>query len=97
MSEQNTKTATKSFLNSIYKNVKMGGDAIIDLMPKVSDEKLREFKISVLPEHGTVIFDDDGSFYYFPEKGYEGEVRFTFVYNEYLSWSEDCVVTVTVQ
>ena len=42
MSEQNVKTATKSFLNSLYKNVKMGADSIIDLMPKVTHEKLRE-------------------------------------------------------
>lgn len=42
MSEQNTKTATKSFLDSLYKNVKMGADSIIDLMPKVSSEKMRE-------------------------------------------------------
>ena len=42
MSEQNNKTSTKSFLNSLYKNVKMGADAIIDLMPKVANEKMRE-------------------------------------------------------
>ena len=36
MSEQNTITATKSFLDELYKNVKMGADSIIDLMPKVS-------------------------------------------------------------
>ena len=60
-------------------------------------EKLREFKISVLPEHGTVIFDDDGSFYYFPEKDYEGEIRFSFVYNEYLSWSEDCEIVINLK
>lgn len=42
MSEQSNKTATKSFLNSLYKDVKMGADSIIDLMPKVTDEKMRE-------------------------------------------------------
>ena len=42
MSEQNGNTATKSFLISLYKNVKMGADSIIDLMPKVSNEKMRE-------------------------------------------------------
>ena len=60
-------------------------------------EKLREFKVSTLPEHGTVIFDDDGSFYYFPEKDYEGEVRFSFVYNEYLSWSEECEIVINLK
>ena len=42
MSEQSSKTATKSFLDSLYKNVKMGADSIIDLMPKVSDQKMKE-------------------------------------------------------
>ena len=50
MSEQNTITATKSFLDELYKNVKMGADSIIDLMPKVSDRGLREEMTSEL-EH----------------------------------------------
>ncbi len=60
------------------------------------EEKLREFKISALPEHGTVTFDADGNFYYFPEKDYKGEIRFSFVYNEYLSWSEPSEVVITL-
>ncbi len=50
MSEQNTNIATKQFLDSLYKNVKMGADSIIDLLPKVSDEKMREEMTSEL-EH----------------------------------------------
>ena len=42
MSEQNGKEITKRFLDALYKNVKMGADAIIDLMPKVSDNNMRE-------------------------------------------------------
>lgn len=42
MSEQVNNAVTKKFLDSLYKNVKMGADAIIDLMPKVSDTKMRE-------------------------------------------------------
>lgn len=41
MSEQNTMSVTKDFLDSLYKNVKMGADSIIDLMPKVKDDELR--------------------------------------------------------
>lgn len=41
MSEQNTMSVTKDFLDSLYKNVKMGADSIIDLMPKVKDDGLR--------------------------------------------------------
>ena len=42
MSEQNAISQTKGFLDELYKNVKMGADSIIDLMPKVSDKRLRE-------------------------------------------------------
>ena len=41
MSDQNTNTVTKEFLDHLYKNVKMGGDSIIDLMPKVKDDAMR--------------------------------------------------------
>lgn len=41
MSENNSNAITKSFLDSLYKNVKMGADSIIDLMPKVKDESLK--------------------------------------------------------
>jgi hypothetical protein len=50
MSEQNTKDSTKEFLDTLYKNVKMGADAIIDLMPKVKDEGMRTEMTSEL-EH----------------------------------------------
>lgn len=41
MSEQNSKKVTKEFLDSLYKNVKMGADSIIDLMPKVKSKEMR--------------------------------------------------------
>ena len=34
-------TATADLLNAIYKNVKMASDALLNLMPKVKDEKLK--------------------------------------------------------
>ena len=42
MSQQDNKAVTKKFLDSLYKNVKMGADSIIDLMPKVNDDKMRK-------------------------------------------------------
>ena len=36
-----TKNSTADLLDRMYKNVKMGSDSIINLMPKVSDEALR--------------------------------------------------------
>ncbi len=47
MSEQNT----KEFLDLLYKNVKMGADSIIDLMPKVKDQELRREMTSELERY----------------------------------------------
>lgn len=51
MSEQNTKNVTKSFLDSLYKNVKMGADSIIDLLPKVQDSGMREEMTAELEQY----------------------------------------------
>ena len=50
MSEQNSVTETKKFLDLLYKNVKMGADSIIDLISKVTNKELREEMTSEL-EH----------------------------------------------
>ena len=39
--EKETNTATLNLLEAIYKNVRMGADSIIDIMPKVSDDSMR--------------------------------------------------------
>ena len=51
MSEQNAKNVTREFLDSLYKNVKMGADSIIDLMPKVKDQELRREMTSELEQY----------------------------------------------
>ncbi|MBE6592521.1 MAG: hypothetical protein E7642_00835 [Ruminococcaceae bacterium] len=66
MSEQNTASATKQFLDSLYKNVKMGADSIIDLMPKVKDDGLRAEMTAELEKYESfakeireILFDND--------------------------------------
>lgn len=59
--------------------------------------KLRMLAIDEMPEHGTVTLCEDGSFTFYPEKGFTGEVTFTYTYSEYLGWSDPCEVTITVQ
>lgn len=51
MSEQAANQVTKNFLNSLYKNVKMGANSIIDLLPKVSDQKMRDEMTSQLESY----------------------------------------------
>ena len=57
----------------------------------------REFRIESMPENGTVSMNGDGTFTFYPEKDFTGEVKFSFAYNEFLGWSEPCEVTVTVK
>ncbi len=62
-----------------------------------SSDVPRQFQINVLPEHGTVTPNGDGTFTFYPEKDYTGEVTFSFAYNEYLGWSDPCEVTINVK
>ena len=62
-----------------------------------TNDNLRMLSIDEMPEHGTVTLNADGSFTYYPEKGFTGEVTFTYIYSEYLGWSDPCEVTITVQ
>ena len=50
-SQSNSNMATKKLLDALYKNVKMGSDSIIDLMPKVSDQNMRDELTSELEEY----------------------------------------------
>lgn len=60
-------------------------------------DMLREFAINEMPEHGTVTINNDGTFTFYPEKDFTGEVSFSFVYSEYLGWSEPCEVVINVK
>ena len=62
-----------------------------------SNDYLRELSINVFPDHGSLTVNNDGSFTYYPETGFTGEVTFSFVYSEYLGWSDPCEVTITVE
>ena len=44
----NTENATKEFLGSIYKNMKMGADSIVNISSKVKEGELRDELISEL-------------------------------------------------
>lgn len=52
MKEQNkSNIATKKLLEDLYKNVQMGSDSIIDLMPKVGDENMKNELTSELEQY----------------------------------------------
>ena len=72
-------------------------DTPIDGKFTFTEDLTREFALSVAPERGTVTVHNDGSFTYYPEKGFTGEVKFSIVYRENFGWSDNCEVTVTVK
>ena len=50
--KKETNAATLSLLEAMYKNVRMGADSILDIMPKVANEKLRAELTSELERYG---------------------------------------------
>ncbi len=64
---------------------------------QLPEDKMCELEIVSMPENGTVVIANDGSFTFYPAKDFKGETSFEFRYTELLSWSENCTVTVTVK
>ncbi|PKM62455.1 MAG: hypothetical protein CVU97_05210 [Firmicutes bacterium HGW-Firmicutes-21] len=60
-------------------------------------DELTLVKVSVSAQNGTVSVNTDGSFRYYPNKGFTGTDTFTFSISNYLDWSEDTKVTITVK
>ena len=68
MNTTQEKTATKEFLGDLYKNIKMGADSIVNIMPKVEDGALRQELTAQLnryeefaKEIGGMIYDEGGT------------------------------------
>ncbi len=68
---------------------------VIDLGLK--DDVLYDFELVTVADHGSVTLNGDGTITYYPETGYTGKVNFSFVYSEYVGWSDVCDVTITVK
>lgn len=68
---------------------------LIKTLNKNNDET-NIYRISVSPEHGSLCMADDGTFVYYPNGDFKGTDTFTYQYSNYLGWSEECTVTVTV-
>lgn len=60
-----------------------------------SDVK-KEYKLAFSPDHGTVTIAEDGTYVYYPNKGFSGTDTFTYRVGNHLGWSDECTVTVTV-
>lgn len=60
------------------------------------DGVMRKLRVEVAADHGSVSVNDNGTFDYYPEKDYTGEVKFSFSYSEYLDWSEPMEVVISV-
>ncbi|HBR32256.1 MAG TPA: hypothetical protein DD733_09265, partial [Clostridiales bacterium] len=59
--------------------------------------ELTKVKLSVSASNGIVAINSDGTFRYYPDKGFTGTDTFTFKISNGLDWSEDTLVTVNVQ
>lgn len=60
-------------------------------------EKNVKYTVSISPAHGTVTINADGTFVYYPDKGFTGTDTFSYCISEQLGYSAPCEVTVTVE
>ncbi len=58
---------------------------------------MSNYKVALSPAHGTVTAEPDGSFTYYPDKGFTGTDSFEYQYTEGLDYSESCKVVITVK
>lgn len=58
--------------------------------------ELANYSLAISAQHGSVTLCGDGTFLYFPEKGFTGKDTFFYTYNEYLGESANCAVEITV-
>ena len=59
--------------------------------------KLCKIKLNSQPDNAYVIADEEGNLFLFPQKDFKGEIKFGIAYSEYLNWSEETIITVTVE
>ena len=55
-----------------------------------------KYRMVKSPEHGTVAVSEDGTFCYYPDKGYTGMDSFEYVFNAYLGDSVPCTCKVEI-
>ncbi len=91
----------------IKKNLKLTPDKLGDITIDAQADTYYEGKlfetdettlaqVSLAARNGTVTVNADGTFRYYPNKGFKGTDTFTFKISKYLDWSEDIKVTVNV-
>ena len=91
----------------IKKNLKLNPDKLDDITVNAKADTYYEGKlfdadettlarVSLSAQNGTVTVNEDGTFRYYPNKGFKGTDTFTFQISKYLGWSEDITVTVNV-
>ncbi len=62
-----------------------------------SENGFSMFTLASMPENGTVSLSADGTFAYYPDKGFTGTDKFTYTYNNLLGESEECTVEINVK
>lgn len=71
-----------------------GGVLHGELLEGLEGYNMAELTLSA--EHGSVTVDETGGYWYVPYEGFTGTDTFTFHYSDYLMWSAETTVTVTV-
>lgn len=63
---------------------------------RVISDGINTLLITKQPSHGTVTSNGDGTFTYYPNKGYTGEDSFSVAANDYIGTSDSTTITVKI-
>lgn len=82
-------------LPDVTATCKAGGMVHGELLKDLEGFNMAE--LTIFAEHGSVTVDANGGYWYVPYDGFTGTDTFTFHYSNYLMWSAETTVTITVE
>ena len=69
---------------------------LTDTLATGNNAAISKYKIFESPKNGTVTINEDGTFMYYPNKGFTGTDSFSYAYSEQLDYSDACDVEITI-
>lgn len=60
-------------------------------------EKAIKYRVAISAEHGSITINEDGTFVYYPNKGFTGTDTFSYAISEQLGYSDPCEVTIVIE
>jgi len=71
-------------------------EVLTDTLSSGKNVEITKYRIFESPKNGTITINADGSFMYYPNKGFTGTDTFSYAYSEQLDYSDACSIKITI-